>query len=232
MSWIHLQAMRVKLPQRFSPLFAQSTSELVAVLGGGDGAKYTLDLVINAADDRMSCATVTPTPSLAAVFNQASKSQKPYLLSEFTSQLQYQIALLAPSDQQKAELQGALFNADGSLHSRLNFKLDPTSQKYSWVCAFCPPPPEGQAAQTYTIAQPLNYRNLFRHFHNIHFNKSLIPHPASESASSAPSSPSAPSPPSSKKKRTNPVAPAPATPSSPSAPAARTLSGTGAPSHL
>ncbi len=65
-----------------SLLFEKSTSELVAVLGGGDGAKYTLDLVINAADDRVSFATVTPTPSLAAMFNQASTSQKPYLLSE------------------------------------------------------------------------------------------------------------------------------------------------------
>ncbi len=49
----------------FSKHFKQSTSELLVALGGGDGATFFLDLVIDEAYKRVPCAKATPPPAPA-----------------------------------------------------------------------------------------------------------------------------------------------------------------------
>ncbi len=229
--------MRSKDSATFSIRFEQSSSELITALGGGDGAAQILDDVIAEAHNRLPLAPSPPTPAPALTPARARALAKSTLTpAELVCWIRDQLSTLEATTEAQALL-AVLITPAGLLRPELNFQLDPHTNKYTWRCPLCTPPRDNNVAPTtFKIALPLNRANLFKHAHNMHFNKSLLPStqasasPSSDSNSSTTTATPASTP---KRKRvTHPVAPTPSLPSSPSALATRASTSTGSLLHL
>ncbi len=237
-SWKLLRAMRGKDEQRFT----QSISELVAAIGGGDGARYIFSLLIDEAYNRVPTAAQVPKPP---------KQVKPVSSSDFANWLRGQMTSLLADPEKIAPALATMIGSDGSLLADLNYHLDnPATGTSTWLCPFCL---RLNVQFPIFTTPPLNRANVLKHFDTKHFNRTLLPprRATGDSADSAPSpspslsplpSPSlsplpspllSPSQSLKKTKRTAASSEAPSPPplSSPSAPA-RSTSGTGAPPHL
>ncbi len=204
-SWAHLRALRTD-----AACFPQTTSELIKALGGGEGAAYTLKHIIDAAFAQAAATPALNKPSNAALM-------KPITADGFAYWLSLHLPQAFPDQTTYLDAKKKLLTDNNCLHPELAFQVsDPAKNSYTWLCAFCLHDDKPKS-KLLKINPPLNRHNLFKHFHNAHFNHTLL---IGESS------------PNKKAKRAARDSVA-AAPSSPSAPAlARTASGTGTQSQL
>ncbi len=127
---------------------------------------------------------------------------KPVTADSLAKWLSLQLPLAFPDQAQYSDAKMKLLTDNGSLRPELAFHSDPANNAYTWLCAFCLQG-DKPISKWLKINPLLNRHNLFKHFHNKHFNHALLigesspnkrpKHAAGDSVAAAPSSPSAPS---------------------------------------
>ncbi len=128
---------------------------------------------------------------------------KPITADGFAYWLSLHLPQAFPDQAMYLDAKKKLLTDNNCLHPELAFQVsDPAKNSYTWLCAFCLHDDKPKS-KLLKINPPLNRHNFFKHFHNAHFNHTLLigdsspnkkaKRAARDSVAAAPSSLSAPS---------------------------------------